>query len=84
MTLTSPRHGRAEGISVLPGLRRGAPPAGPAALAGVPGRVVLGYAAVLGWLLAPLGWRRGLILAPFFVSELLLGNVYLLFAASLG
>jgi hypothetical protein len=43
----------------------------------------LGSAAVLGWLLAPLGWRRGLTLAPFFVSELLLGNVYLLFAASL-
>jgi hypothetical protein len=43
----------------------------------------LGCAAILAWLLAPLGWRRGLILAPFFVSELLLGNVYLLFAASL-
>jgi len=37
----------------------------------------------LGHLTWPLGWRRGLILAPFFVSELLLGNVYLLFAASL-
>jgi hypothetical protein len=44
---------------------------------------LLGCAALLAWLLAPLGWRRGLILAPFFVSELLLGNVYLLFAASL-
>ena len=43
----------------------------------------LGCAAILAWLLAPLGWRRGLILAPFFVSELLLGNVYLLFGASL-
>jgi hypothetical protein len=43
----------------------------------------LGCAAILAWLLAPLGWRRGLTLAPFFVSELLLGNVYLLFAASL-
>jgi hypothetical protein len=43
----------------------------------------VGSAAILAWLLAPLGWRRGLILAPFFVSELLLGNVYLLFAASL-
>jgi hypothetical protein len=43
----------------------------------------LGCAAILAWLLAPLGWKRGLILAPFFVSELLLGNVYLLFAASL-
>ena len=43
----------------------------------------LGCAAILAWLLAPLGWRRGLILAPFFVSELLLGNIYLLFAASL-
>ena len=44
---------------------------------------LLGCAAILTWLLAPLGWKRGLILAPFFVSELLLGNVYLLFAASL-
>lgn len=43
----------------------------------------LGCGAILAWLLAPLGWRRGLILAPFFVSELLLGNVYLFFAASL-
>jgi hypothetical protein len=43
----------------------------------------LGCAAVLAWLLAPLGWRRALILAPFFVTDLLLGNVYLLFAASL-
>jgi Glycosyltransferase family 87 len=43
----------------------------------------VGCAAILAWLLAPLGSRRGLILAPFFVSELLLGNVYLLFAASL-
>lgn len=42
-----------------------------------------GSVAVLAWLLAPLGWRRGLTLAPFFVSELLIGNVYLLFAASL-
>jgi hypothetical protein len=42
-----------------------------------------GCGAILAWLLAPLGWRRGLVLAPFFVSELLLGNVYLLFAASL-
>src|SRR3954464_7979210 len=44
---------------------------------------LLGCAAILAWLLAPLGWKRALILAPFFVSELLLGNVYLLFAASL-
>jgi hypothetical protein len=43
----------------------------------------LGSAAILAWLLSPLGWRRGLTLAPFFVAELLLGNVYLLFAASL-
>jgi Glycosyltransferase family 87 len=43
----------------------------------------LGCGAILAWLLAPLGWRRSLILAPFFVSELLLGNVYLLFAACL-
>ena len=38
---------------------------------------------VLGWLLAPLGWRRGLTLAPFFVTEFLLGNVYFFFAAAL-
>ena len=43
----------------------------------------LGCAAILTWLLAPLGWRRGLTLAPFFVTELLLGNVYLPFAAAL-
>ncbi len=38
---------------------------------------------VLGWLLAPLGWRRGLTLAPFLVAEILLGNVYLFFAGAL-
>jgi hypothetical protein len=37
----------------------------------------------LTWLLAPLGWRRGVLLAPFFVTELLLGNVYLFFAVAL-
>ena len=40
-------------------------------------------AAVLAWLLKPLGWRRGLTLAPLFVAELLLGNVYLFLAAAL-
>ena len=40
-------------------------------------------AAVLAWLLTPLGWRRGLTVAPFFVAELLLGNVYLFLAAVL-
>lgn len=44
---------------------------------------VAGQAGVLGWLLAPLGWRRGLTLAPFFITELLLGNVYLFFAGAL-
>lgn len=39
--------------------------------------------AVLAWLLKPLGWRRGLTVAPFFVPELLLGNVYLFLAAAL-
>lgn len=40
-------------------------------------------AGVMGWLLAPLGWRRGLTLAPFFIAEILLGNVYLFFAGAL-
>lgn len=40
-------------------------------------------AALAFWLLKPLGWRRGLTVAPFLVTELLLGNVYLFFAASL-
>ena len=40
-------------------------------------------AALLFWLLKPLGWRKGLTLAPFFVTELMLGNVYILFAAAL-
>jgi len=44
--------------------------------------MVLGVG-VLGWLLAPLGWRRGLTLAPFFVTDLLLGNIYTFFAAAL-
>ena len=42
-----------------------------------------GQVAVLGWLLAPLGWRRALTLAPFVVAELLLGNVYVFFAGAL-
>ena len=40
-------------------------------------------AGTLTWLLAPLGWRRGLTLAPFFVTDLLLGNIYTFFAAAL-
>lgn len=44
---------------------------------------IAGQAGVLGWLLAPWGWRRGLTLAPFFITELLLGNVYLFFAGAL-
>ncbi len=40
-------------------------------------------AVLLFWLLKPLGWRKGLTLAPFFVTELMLGNVYILFAAAL-
>lgn len=39
--------------------------------------------AIAFWLLMPLGWRKGLIIAPFLVTEILLGNVYLFFAASL-
>jgi hypothetical protein len=42
-----------------------------------------GQVGVLTWLLSPLGWRRGLTLAPFFVAEILLGNVYLFFAGVL-
>lgn len=38
---------------------------------------------VLAWLLTPLGWRRGLTLAPFFVTDILLGNVYFFFAGAL-
>ena len=38
---------------------------------------------VMAWLLAPLGWKRGLVLAPFFIAELLLGNVYFFFAGAL-
>ena len=44
---------------------------------------IAGQVAVLGWLLAPLGWQRGLTLAPFFFTEILLGNVYIFFAAAL-
>jgi hypothetical protein len=40
-------------------------------------------AALLFWLLKPLGWRKGLTLAPFFVTEIMLGNIYILFAAAL-
>nr|WP_238338452.1 glycosyltransferase 87 family protein [Pedococcus badiiscoriae] len=38
---------------------------------------------VLAWLLAPLGWRHALSIAPLFVTELLLGNLYFFFAAAL-
>ena len=44
---------------------------------------VAGQAAVLAWLLAPLGWKHGLVLAPFFITEMLLGNIYLFFAGAL-
>lgn len=44
---------------------------------------VAGQAGVLAWLLRPLGWRKALTLAPLFVPELLLGNVYLFLAAAL-
>jgi hypothetical protein len=43
----------------------------------------VGQVGVLGWLLAPLGWQRALTLAPFFITEILLGNVYFFFAAAL-
>ena len=42
-----------------------------------------GQGAVLAWLLAPLGWKHGLVLAPFFIAEILLGNVYFFFAGAL-
>jgi hypothetical protein len=35
------------------------------------------------WLLSPLGWRRGLTACLFMAPELLLGNVYIFFAAAL-
>jgi hypothetical protein len=44
---------------------------------------ILAQLAALLWLLSPLGWRRAAVLAPFFVSEVLLGNVYLFFAVAL-
>ena len=44
---------------------------------------VIGQAAVLAWLLAPCGWKHGLTLAPFFIPDMLLGNVYLFFAGAL-
>lgn len=39
--------------------------------------------ATLWWLLRPLGTRRALTLAPFLVTEVLLGNVYIFFAGAL-
>jgi hypothetical protein len=44
---------------------------------------IAGQAAVMTWLLAPLGWKHGLVLAPFFIAEFLLGNVYFFFAGAL-
>jgi hypothetical protein len=44
---------------------------------------IAGQTAVLAWLLAPLGWKHGLVLAPFFIAEFLLGNVYFFFAGAL-
>jgi hypothetical protein len=44
---------------------------------------IAGQAGILSWLLAPLGWRRGLTLAPFFIAEIVLGNVYIFFAGAL-
>jgi hypothetical protein len=44
---------------------------------------MVSQAGVLAWLLAPLGWKRGLTLAPFFITEMLLGNVYIFFAGAL-
>lgn len=44
---------------------------------------IAGQVGVLAWLFAPLGWRRGLTLAPFFITEILLGNVYFFFAGAL-
>jgi|SRR5450631_2266370 len=44
---------------------------------------IAGQAGVMAWLLAPLGWLRGLVIAPFFVTEILLGNVYFFFAGAL-
>ena len=38
---------------------------------------------VLGWFMSPLGWRRGMTLAPFFVTEILLGNVFFFLAGAL-
>lgn len=37
----------------------------------------------LAWLLAPLGWRRALTITGFVVPELVLGNVYIFYAAAL-
>lgn len=39
--------------------------------------------ATLAWLLAPLGWRRGLTVMGFVVPELVLGNLYIFYAAVL-
>lgn len=39
--------------------------------------------AVLAWLLAPLGWRRAVPLGLLLCTDVILGNVYILFAAAL-
>jgi Glycosyltransferase family 87 len=44
---------------------------------------IAGQVGVLGWLLAPWGWRRGLTIVPLFSAEILMGNVYLFFAGAL-
>src|ERR1035437_5573777 len=42
-----------------------------------------GQAGVMVWLLAPLGWRHGLTLAPWVITEILVGNVPLFLAWAL-
>jgi Glycosyltransferase family 87 len=44
---------------------------------------IVGQGGVLAWLLVPLGWQRGLTLAPLFITEFLHGNVWLFFAGAL-
>ena len=44
---------------------------------------IAGQTAVMAWLLAPLGWKHGLVLAPFLIAEILLGNVYFFLAGAL-
>jgi Glycosyltransferase family 87 len=44
---------------------------------------IAGQAGVMSWLLAPLRWQRGLTLAPFLITDILLGNMYVFFAGAL-